>query len=206
PTDDLYQCPTLDNDVDDFLSTSVADLKLSQPIKVHLYLPKTELTRVEATQIPGLIRMYYLYRMTRLRRDQKRLINEGLHTLLWTIFVDIFMYILRVVIMIPLAEKMPNTATQECVNFLTGLVEIASWAIFWPPVEKIFHGWRPLSQDRLMCKKLADVPVTMMENTDVEIPKEAPTRLSPPRMTMSDRRERERLRQRQLMARNKGMV
>src|SRR4029453_6480997 len=143
---DRFTC--LNKDVEDYIVSWTRMHASDQPIKIVIYLPKTEVHTKTAKELANAFAQYFGYQAALLQHDLDELHRDGRRFLAIGLTILVSCLVLSQVEARYLAEGPLSRLWDKCLPFL-------GWVANWRPLEIILYDWWPLARRRDLYRRLA---------------------------------------------------
>lgn len=141
----------LDADAEEYIVGSINDFPLSQPVKIIVYLPPSQIARVGADSLADAIHNNFEYALSVEQRRLRFTFRNGRTSLLIGLAFLFVCVTLREAIRSMYGGTLADIAAE-------GLL-ISGWVAMWRPIDTFLYGWWPVRHTCRLHRRLTTIPV-----------------------------------------------
>jgi hypothetical protein len=144
-----YREKDLDPAVEEYVVEGFRDLGPERRPKILVHLTGAEAHSGEAQSLPDAVRRFFGYRAEQARIELRRLIRQGLASLMIGLsFLFVCLWLRKVV-----ADR----------EMLAEGLQIIGWVALWRPVQIFLYDWWPIYRRQRRFERIATLPVEVRE-------------------------------------------
>ena len=147
----LFSCSVLNREFEDYILNLTKNYALDKKMKLIIHIPEIE---KDTDLIKYTIHKHFAYKEKEISLKLKQQFYQ------WIINMIIGMLFL--ILCLILVEVLEVFSYINIIKILKESLLIIGWVALWEPASFILFGWRTKNRDKLLCKKLSSISISIV--------------------------------------------